>query len=190
MSSVKKELLFWCITSFVTGASVCLAGLPEPEQCTTCHGVDVIYKEWAGSVHAERGVKCFSCHISGKKQEETGLLDSGEKEGFHILGYFNGVGFTRVERDEVCVRCHETAHNAASRRPKCVKCHMPNDGLTTYRVHNYDPDSENPDLNTDLKDPQSIRKYVTRPHRVHEWNIPSERSRPYRTLHTWGTASE
>jgi hypothetical protein len=108
------------------------------------------------------------------KQEEDGLLDPGEKEGFHILGYLNGSGFTRVEGNEVCVRCHETAHHAASRKAKCLDCHMIEDGLTTYRVHNYDPTPDDSDFNLDLKDPQSIRKYVTRPHRVHEWRIPGE----------------
>ncbi len=175
MLSLKKVLLSSCIMSFVTGYSVCFgAGLPAPEQCMTCHAVGVVYEEWAASAHAEADIGCFSCHIPGKKQEEAGLLDPGEKEGFHILGYYNGSGFTRLERNEVCVRCHDTAHHARSGKTKCLDCHMTEDGVTIYRVHNYDPNSDEPDLNTDLKDPQSIRKYVTRPHRVHTWSIESE----------------
>ena len=125
MPSIRKILVFWCVTSLAMGYSVCFSAsppLPSPEQCTTCHGVGVVYEEWATSVHAEAEVGCFSCHIPGKKQEEAGLLGPGEKEGFHILGYFNGSGFTRVEGNDVCVRCHDTAHHAASRKAKCLDC--------------------------------------------------------------------
>ncbi|MCI5139689.1 MAG: hypothetical protein D3922_15060 [Candidatus Electrothrix sp. AR1] len=183
MLSVKKVLLFLGVMTYITGASSSFgAGLPAPSQCTSCHGVGVIYDEWDASVHGEAGIGCFSCHIPGKKQGELGLLDPGEKEGFHILGYFNGAGFTRVEGNKVCIRCHDDAHHGGSGsgagKTKCVNCHMPEDGFTTYRVHNYcDPkhaDECAPDLNLDLKDPQSIRKYVTRPHRVHIWKLPEE----------------
>ena len=173
----------------ITGASSSFgAGLPAPSQCTSCHGVGSVYDEWAGSVHGldedgEPILKCFACHIPGKKQKEVeGILNPGEKEGFHILGYFNGTGFTRVEGNEVCIRCHDDAHHGGSGsgagKTRCVECHMPEDGFTTYRVHNYcDPEHEDqcsPDLNLDLKDPQSIRKYVTRPHRVHMWKLSEE----------------
>ncbi len=170
MLSIKRVLLFSCVMSFVMGSSICLASdLPTPEQCITCHSVGVVYEEWSASVHAEAGVGCFSCHISGKKQREAGLIDSEEKEGFHIVGYFNGAGFIRVEGNEVCVRCHDTAHHAGSRKAKCLNCHMPEEGLTTYRVHNY------PDESVNFSNPESIplssvRKYVTRPHRVHKWS--------------------
>ncbi|MCI5121022.1 MAG: hypothetical protein D3908_07515 [Candidatus Electrothrix sp. AUS4] len=183
MLSLKKVLLFSSVMSCIAGVSSAFgAGLPAPEQCTSCHGVGTIYDEWDASVHGETGIGCFACHIPGKKQEELGLLAPGEKEGFHILGYFNGSSFTRMEGNEVCVRCHYDAHHAGSGsgagKTKCIDCHMPEDGMTTYRVHNYDPDCDqahegecDSDLNLNLKDPQSIRKYVTRPHRVHTWKL-------------------
>lgn len=136
--------------------------LPTPDMCNKCHAVDPVYQEWLASKH-NLG-HCFDCHIPCAKQ--ASVLGPGEKKGFHILGYgyydesSGQVVAVRLDAKEVCVRCHVSAHHNNNGSIKCYECHMPLDGLTTYRVHTGKPISFDGMNN-------NIKKYVTREHRVH-----------------------
>lgn len=165
-----------------------------PEKCIECHSVGAVYAEWSNSKHGEYetvdcdgkpkkiyNAHCADCHIPGKIQEECSILDEGEKEGFHILGYVtfdctSGVPLPTGHRikvtKQVCQRCHDDAHHAKGNKD-CCDCHMTSDGLTTYRVHAYPKDAkcdtpQHPDHN--LFD---ILRFVTREHRSHTFKPDS-----------------
>ena len=152
-------------------------GPPCPaETCAVrCHSVGHVYDELSGSEMHE--IHCSSCHLMGRIQEEQGLLDENEEEGFHILGYVTFSQGTSCEpeghriydRKQLCVRCHEDNAHHVKDNKDCCDCHMKIDGLTTYRVHVYpdpgpwfpvEPDFTGPP-------PESIFKFVTREHRSH-----------------------
>ncbi len=171
-----------------------LPGWPSvPDMCVKCHGLD-IYDEWIESAHGnewkvgdtntdtDANATCFDCHIPGGAQGS--FLQDGEKKGFHVLGYYNDdEGWVRFEDpedpEEVCLRCHDP--NAPTHdlyAPECSKienpqdktcqdCHMPPDGLKTYRVHEGKPIY----LDKKGKDgmDNNIAKYVTREHRDHKF---------------------
>jgi len=161
--------------------------------CVKCHGLD-IYDEWIESAHGgdwevgdtnidtDANATCFDCHIPGGAQGS--FLEPGEKKGFHVLGYYKVAtpddpyeGWVRQENpDEVCQRCHDVNGKPCTCEEKgvckncegvCCKCHMPVDGLKTYRVHEGKPIY----LDKHGKDgmDNNIAKYVTREHRDHKF---------------------
>jgi len=163
--------------TFLVSINSAEAQAPCPsETCAVrCHSVGHIYDELSGSKMDE--IHCSSCHLMGRIQEEQGLLEENEKEGFHILGHVTfsqgppcePEGHRIYDRKQVCVRCHheDDDHHVQGKKEKdCCDCHMKIDGLTTYRVHVYkgeffptDPIITGP--------PESIFKFVTREHRLH-----------------------
>jgi nitrate/TMAO reductase-like tetraheme cytochrome c subunit len=142
--------------------SDCFAQLPAANECNICHAVDVIYQEWLESKHYPT-VTCYDCHIVCN---QIGFLEPGEKMGFHILGYYEfdqssgQIIAERLDFKKVCARCHVSAHQNNNGRINCRDCHMPIEGLTTYRVHSERPISFDGMNN-------NIKKYVTREHRIH-----------------------
>ncbi|MCK4425770.1 MAG: hypothetical protein KAV69_03400, partial [Deltaproteobacteria bacterium] len=173
-----------------------LPGWPSvPDMCVKCHGLD-IYDEWHDSAHGgdwevgdtniitDANATCFDCHIPGGAQNEE-ILD-GDKKGFHILGCYDCYGregWVRLkDPDDVCLRCH-TGHSPCTCIDKhgkpcegaCIKCHMPVDGLKTYRVHEGKPIY----LDKHGKDgmDNNIAKYVTREHRNHKFPKEMDKKR-------------
>jgi hypothetical protein len=105
------------------------------------------------------------------------MLEPGEKQGFHILGHYLGdKQWERLSPKEVCLRCHADADivppekQCTFRHSKraCHQCHMPVDGLKTYRLHEHPPDDPNVPINLDNKN-NNIAKYVTKEHRDHKF---------------------
>ncbi len=161
--------------TFLVSINSAEAQAPCPaETCAVrCHSVGHIYDELTGS--KMDGIHCSKCHLMGRIQEEQGLLEENEEEGFHILGYVTFSGGTPCEpeghriydRKQVCVRCHEDAHKVEGKKD-CCDCHMKIDGLTTYRVHVYPDPGPLPPVEPDfMGPPEPIFKFVTREHRSH-----------------------
>ena len=188
---IKKTIatLLFSMSSILFISINCFGGLPGPpsvpDKCVKCHGFD-IYDEWIESKHGDGWIEgdtntdtiakaiCFDCHIPGGAQKvENYTLKPGEKKGFHVLGYYDDVyGWMRLSPRQVCLRCHgqivndkylrECTLNLSKFYNICHECHMPVDGLKTYRVHEDKPISlEGFDNN--------IAKYVTREHRDHKF---------------------
>lgn len=167
--------------TFLVSINSAEAQAPCPsETCAVrCHSVGHIYDELTGSKMDE--IHCSKCHLMGRIQEEQGLLEENEKEGFHILGYvtfeFNEdgdcepTGHRTNDTKQLCVTCHEDievyVHHVQGNKD-CCDCHMRKDGLTTYRVHVYpDPGPWFPVQPVFTGPPESIFKFVTREHRSH-----------------------
>ncbi len=160
---------------------------PTPQQCTICHGIDTIYQEWNASKHAKTindniNAICFKCHVPGCHQDN--LLKEGEKPGYQVLGYIvddkgdtdnTNDTWARLEPKELCKRCHDDIPNANHKgEGNCIDCHMPVDGLTTYRVHAKKPITFGAIKDDGSFDPMknNIAKYVTREHRIHTFLKP------------------
>lgn len=161
---------------------------PTPQQCTICHGLDIIYQEWSASDHGKSitgniNAVCFKCHVPGCHQDS--LLKEGEKKGFQVLGYLvddkgdtdiTNDTWARLEPKELCKRCHTDIPNSNHKgEGNCIDCHMSADGLTTYRVHANKPIAFG-EIKTDgsldsMKN--NIAKYVTREHKIHTFLKPT-----------------
>lgn len=169
---LKKTIatLLFSMSSILFISINCFGQLPTPDMCVKCHGFD-IYDEWNESKHAESPVtRCWDCHISGKAQDY--FLEPGEKQGFHILGYHDGITWVRPPSPkEVCLRCHaDLDKQCRYRRSRiaCHECHMPVDGLKTYRLHKWPLAEGEVAINLDGYN-NNIVKYVTREHRDHKF---------------------
>jgi len=189
---LKKTIvtLLFSMSSILFISINCFGQLPGPpsipDTCIMCHGFD-IYDEWHQSEHGalweeddnniETDAKaiCFDCHIPGPAQKvENDTLEPGEKKGFHVLGYYDDAeGWVRKSSPkEVCLRCHAGLDRQCRFkrvRKACHQCHMPVDGLKTYRVHKLE--FENPGVKIISLDDKNnnIAKYVTREHRNHKF---------------------
>ena len=178
---LKKTIatLLFSMSSILFISINCFGGLPDPDMCVKCHGFD-IYDEWSESKHGNivPVTRCWDCHISGKAQDD--FLEPGEKQGFHILGYHDGATWQRPSSPkEVCLRCHDGLddyipvckfkQSGPVRADRdCHECHMPVDGLKTYRLHKWPLDDGEVAINLDNYN-NNIVKYVTREHRNHKF---------------------
>jgi len=163
---------------------------PPPQKCTLCHGIDNVYLEYSESLHAaapefKDGVGCFNCHIPGKIQMKQ-LGVSRREMGFNVNGYLYNAAEPGAEKAvwkavrlgprEVCLRCHgkdSIGHCEAGNMTDtaCHECHMPINGLITYRVHKAKPIFMHDDtMNKVVHGANNIEKYVTVKHHLHTWN--------------------
>lgn len=106
--------------------------------CSTCH--DRTFGEWDGTVHANAGVQCISCHVS--HSQDLRLTDEKLCESCHRDSLKDSLHTAHWIGDATCTSCHmsdsriDTGQSVASTDPTAILSGAPRHDFVSVSSRN------------------------------------------------------